>query len=132
MTVLIDSSAWIEYIRATNSRVDHLVVKAVEGAEVATTDAIRLELLAGAFRGMPPEAVSSLLDGCLELDQEHITDVESAAQLFRVCRRAGDTIRSLNDCLIAAIAIRHDIPILHRDKDFEVIARHTELQVVTA
>jgi predicted nucleic acid-binding protein len=33
------------------------------------------------------------------------------------------------DCLIAAVAISADAAILHRDSDFDVIARHTELKV---
>jgi predicted nucleic acid-binding protein len=32
------------------------------------------------------------------------------------------------DCLVAAVAIRHNIPVLHRDRDFDVLARHTELR----
>jgi predicted nucleic acid-binding protein len=131
MTVLVDSSAWTEYIRATGSPVDRMVLQAVSDGVVATTDAVRLELLAGGYCGMPSETLSSLLDGCRQLDQEPTTDVEEAAQIFRICRRGGETIRSLNDCLIAAIAMmRHAVPVLHCEKDFDVIALHTELQVV--
>jgi predicted nucleic acid-binding protein len=56
-------------------------------------------------------------------------DAEAAAVLYRDCRRGGETPRAVNDCLIAAIAIRHDLPVLHRDRDFDVIARHSTLPV---
>ena len=56
-------------------------------------------------------------------------DYETAASLYRTCRRQGETVRRLIDCLIAA-AIEARIPILHADIDFDVLARHTPLQVV--
>ena len=57
------------------------------------------------------------------------TDYDTAAALYRHCRRQGETVRKLLDCLIAAVAIRAGIPVLHNDRDFDVLARHTELQV---
>ena len=58
-------------------------------------------------------------------------DVEDAASIYRACRRIGHTVRSTNDCLIAAIAIRNDVPVLHRDRDYDVIAQITGLRVAT-
>jgi predicted nucleic acid-binding protein len=57
------------------------------------------------------------------------SDYDAAAALYRRCRRQGETVRKLIDCLIAAVAIRATIPVLHNDRDFDVLARHTELQV---
>lgn len=57
-------------------------------------------------------------------------DYETAASLYRTCRRQGATVRRLIDCLIAAAAIEARTPILHADIDFDVLARHTPLQVV--
>jgi len=58
-------------------------------------------------------------------------DFESAAALYRACRREGITIRRLPDCLIAAVAIRTETPLLHQDADFDAIARHAPLTVAT-
>jgi predicted nucleic acid-binding protein len=55
-------------------------------------------------------------------------DYERAAALYRICRRQGETVRRLIDCLIAAVAIRHDVVVLHADGDFDVLARHTGLR----
>ena len=44
---------------------------------------------------------------------------------------AGFTPRSLLHCVIAAVTTRHDVPLLHRDRDFDVIARHSDLRVLT-
>jgi predicted nucleic acid-binding protein len=46
-----------------------------------------------------------------------------AAQLYRTARRAGFTVRSSVDCLIAACAVRHRVGVLHLDRDFDVLAR---------
>ena len=52
-----------------------------------------------------------------------------AAQLYRMLRKKGVTIRKPNDCLIAHYAIYYDIPILHNDVDFDQIARHVALRI---
>ena len=54
-------------------------------------------------------------------------DYDDAAQLYRTCRRNGATVRRMIDCLIAAVAIRAVVPILHADADFDVLRRHTRL-----
>ena len=54
---------------------------------------------------------------------------ESAAKIYRACRTRGVTIRGQLDCLIAAVAIRDEVEILHLDRDFALIAQHTPLRV---
>jgi predicted nucleic acid-binding protein len=54
-------------------------------------------------------------------------DYDDAAALYRACRRGGETVRKLIDCLIAAVAIRVGAPVLHADSDYSVLARHTSL-----
>jgi predicted nucleic acid-binding protein len=131
MVILLDSSAWIEYFRKTMSPVDLLATAAIQADAAATTDAVILEVLAG----VPKEHITSverLLNTRHYVAQEPLTDVEFAVGLYRQCRARGVTPRAVNDCLIAAVAIRNDVPVLHRDKDFDVIAKYTDLQVVTS
>jgi predicted nucleic acid-binding protein len=52
---------------------------------------------------------------------------EEAVHLYRAARRAGITVRSAVDCLIAACAIRHGLVVLHHDRDFDAIARVSPL-----
>ena len=54
-------------------------------------------------------------------------DYDHAAALYRTCRRSGETVRKLIDCLIAAVAIRSNATVLHADADFATLARHTPL-----
>jgi predicted nucleic acid-binding protein len=56
-------------------------------------------------------------------------DYEDAAALYRSCRSQGVTVRRLTDCLIAAVAIRSAMPVLHADRDFDLIATCTPLKI---
>jgi hypothetical protein len=58
-----------------------------------------------------------------------VADFEAAAGLYRTCRRAGETVRSLTDCLVAVPTIAAGAELLHADEDFEILARHTSLRV---
>lgn len=86
-----------------------------------------MELLAGAAR---PAAVLEQLRGYTLLPLRGLADFEHAAALYRVCRAAGDTIRELTDCLVAVPAIRAGASVLHADRDFDILARHTPLRVM--
>jgi len=87
-----------------------------------------MELLAGARDEQHLADLRGLLARGSLLNVEP-TDYEEAASLYRACRRGGETVRKLIDCLIGAAAIRADLAILHADADFEVLARHTRLRV---
>jgi predicted nucleic acid-binding protein len=126
--VLVDTSAWIAYQRDVNSPTSLAVRRSIEDETVCTTDVVILELLAG-FRPDFADRWSRLLAFGTHLEHRAWDDAESAATIYRRCRAAGRTPRSLVDCLIAAIAIRSQVPVLHCDRDYDVIAEHTELQV---
>ena len=49
--------------------------------------------------------------------------------LYRATRRSGQTVRSLIDCLVAAVALRVDAPVLARDRDFEILAGVSRLRL---
>lgn len=129
--ILVDTSAWVEFLRATGSP-GHLRLRAaLEGsAELASTDVIVMETLAGARDETDRDRLRRLLYGVDFLPVEGPADYESAAELYRLCRRGGETPRKLTDCLIAAVAIRSDADLLCEDADFLVIARHAPLRLV--
>ena len=88
-----------------------------------------MELLTGErSRGALGNLRSRLLAFPL-LRLEGLADFEEAALLYRTCRVAGETLRSVLDCLIAVPAMRAKAPILHKDRDFDVIARHSALRI---
>jgi predicted nucleic acid-binding protein len=53
----------------------------------------------------------------------------AASQIYRLCRKSGLTIRKTVDCLIARIALENDLILIHKDKDFEMIAKVTPLKI---
>ncbi len=131
--ILADTSAWVEYLRATGSSV-HLRLRQLiaDRADVVTTDVVIMELLAGAAGDERLVQLRRMLLRFDHLAVEGLADYEAAADLYRRCRRGGETVRALTDCLIAAVALRSGAAVLHRDHDFDVIARHAPLQLAGA
>jgi predicted nucleic acid-binding protein len=125
--ILIDTSAWIEFLRDTKSPVCLRVDKLLSG-NIAICEPVRMEVLAGARDERHLSDLRGLLARATLIHTEAI-DYEEAAALYRICRRSGETVRKLIDCLIASIAIRTGSSILHCDADFDALARHTALQI---
>lgn len=125
--ILVDTSAWVEFLRDTGSPVCEEVDRLVE-AGAYITDPISMEILAGARDDHHLRNLRGLLARAEFLRCES-GDYESAALLYRSTRSRGHTVRKLIDCLIAAVAIRHDVAVLHAEVDFGVLALHTDLRL---
>lgn len=130
---LVDSSAWIEFLRGTGSPANELLRAALkEGAELACTDTVLMEVLAGARNDAHRDELRRLLYSVEFLVTDGPADYESAAELYRLCRRGGETPRNLSDCLIAVVAMRNEADVLCVDADFQAIARHARLRLASA
>lgn len=128
--ILVDSSAWVEFLRATGSRAHLQLRSALQGGDtLACTDPIAMEILAGARNEADGDRLRRLLYGLEFLAVEGPADYESAAELYRICRSGGETPRKLTDCLIAAVAIRNDAELLCEDADFLALGRHVPLRL---
>ncbi len=118
---LIDTSAWIEYLRGTDSdaddEVDRLLQK--EPTNIAITEPIVMELLAGTTSPSKTSKVEQLTSGIRLLPVDGSIDFHNAATVYRTARAAGTPIRSMVDCLIAAVAMRTGATVVHRDRDYE-------------
>lgn len=124
--ILVDTSAWVEFLRGTDSPVCDAVDRLLDN-NLASCDAISMELLAGARDERQLAQLRGLLARTTVLPTTP-ADYELAAALYRSCRTRGETVRKLIDCLIAAVAVHADAEILHADADFEVLARHTDVR----
>ena len=124
--ILIDTSAWIAFLRDSGSwvcdEVDRLLA-----TDFAICDAVRMEVLAGARDEAHLRQLRGLLGRATVLPTEPL-DYETAASLYRTCRRGGETVRKMIDCIIGAVAVRHKASILHADADFSTLARHTAVE----
>ena len=128
--ILVDTSAWIEFLRATE-RPAHTTLRRLllEEADLAVTEPVFMEVLAGARSSQEAEDLGEQLLAFSLLPLQGLSDFEEGARIYRTCREAGETVRSQVDCLIAVPAIRGGVAILHADRDFDVIARHTDLSI---
>jgi hypothetical protein len=114
--ILADTSAWIEYDRATGSRVDQRVTALISAdGPLVVTDPVIMEVVAGACNDAHAEQLRRLMlrGGLLPFDAP--TDFAAAALIYRRCRQAGITPRGMIDCMIAAVAWRRDATLLCRD-----------------
>ncbi|CAN5724936.1 type II toxin-antitoxin system toxin ribonuclease VapC11 [soil metagenome] len=125
--ILVDTSAWIEFLRDTGSDVCDAVDRLLD-ADLATCDAILMEILAGARDEHHLAQLRGLLGRATMLPTSP-ADYDRAAASYRTCRRQGETVRKLIDCLIAAVALEADAEVLHADSDFTTLARHTPLRI---
>jgi predicted nucleic acid-binding protein len=127
---LIDSSAWIELFRASRSPTHERLKQLISaGEEMETTEPVAMELLAGARSARDRRRIKGALAACRLVSVDNASDWEDAAALYQRCRLSGETPRRLLDCLIAAVAIRAGVPVLARDRDYELIARHSSLEL---
>jgi len=121
---MVDSSAWIEYLRATGSHADrHLTLALSRRDRLWTPAVVYQEVLQGARSPSHFMQLQSMMDASAPWtpDDERET-ARKAALLYSRCRWQGVTIRSANDCLIAVSAIEAGQPLLHADHDFERMA----------
>jgi predicted nucleic acid-binding protein len=127
--IVVDTSAWIELLRETESDVDLKLRSLIERrASIAITEVVVAEVLAG----VRPQAVDALRSRLLAfrvLRLRGLSDFEAAAGLYRACRDAGEPVRHVTDCLVAVPVIEAGARLLHADRDFEKLARHTPLEI---
>ena len=116
--ILADTSAWVEYDRATGSAVHHRVVELITAdVDLAVTEPVMMEVLAGARNPRRELDLRRLLLRFPLLRFDAASDFDAAARMYRRCRAAGITPRGMVDCMIAAVAWRHDASLLVQDVD---------------
>lgn len=121
--ILADTSAWIEYDRATGSAVDRRISDLIERKdELAVTEPVMMEVLAGARNDKRESDLRRMLlrFPLLRLDAD--ADFDGAVRIYRRCRAAGVTPRGMVDCLIAAVAWRLEASLLAHDGDMRRVA----------
>lgn len=128
--ILVDSSAWIAYLRGAEGPVVERLDRLIDDeAAIAITEPVVMELLAGARRPQEQSRIEVLVNGLPLLPLQPVADFRDAADLYRASALNGHPIRSMTDCLIAAVAIRRDVPLLHQDRDFAYLAEISPLRL---
>ena len=124
--VLVDSSIWIS---VEHGRYD-LFAMIPDDEDVAACPVVLTEVLRGTQSTGRYQLALDMLMNARMLDATPLQRFEQAARIYLECRDAGVTPSTV-DCLIAACAIAHNVPLLHADSDFELIAGATRLQTLT-
>ena len=121
MTVLIDTSVWVDVLRDASGAAADRVRSIVADDEVVLTRFNQLELLQGAVDEREWTTLANYLEGQDYIEADADT-WRAAARIYYELRRRGKTVRSAIDCCIAQLAIEHEALLLHKDRDFETIA----------
>jgi hypothetical protein len=121
--ILADTSAWVEYDRATGSTVDRRVAELIAAdGPLMVTEPIVMEVLAGARDDTREHDLRRLLLRVGLLSFDATTDFDAATRIYRRCRRSGITPRGMIDCMIAAVAWRQGAALLSCDADLNRVA----------
>ena len=122
--ILVDTSAWVEYDRATNSRADRRLAELIaDDGPLAVTEPVVMEVLAGARSEARETDLRRLLLRFHLAPFDAVTDFDAAARIYRRCRHAGVTPRGMVDCMIIAVAYRCGATLLSWDVDMDRVAQ---------
>ena len=115
---------WIDYLGGTQTRVTGRLSEVLDdGVPYGITGGILQEVIQGVASREEFERVSEYLGSqTFYHPRDPVESYVEAARIYFDCRRAGVTVRSAADCLIARVAIEHDLILLHEDQDFEEMA----------
>ena len=121
--ILADTSAWVEYDRATGSKADVRLAELIAAdGPVAVTEPVIMEVLARARSDARATDLRRLLLRFHLHRFDAVVDFDAAAQIYRRCRQVGITPRGLIDCMIAAVAWRNQAALLTCDMDLTRVA----------
>ena len=121
--ILVDTSAWVEYDRATGSTIDQRLTELISAeSQIAVTEPVVMEVIAGARNRERETDLRRLLLRFELLRFDAAVDFDAAARIYRTCRGRGITPRGLVDCMIASVAQRHRATLLALDVDLARVA----------
>ncbi len=128
--ILADTSAWIEFDRATGSSVDLRITDLVSNSgPLVVTEPVIMEIVAGARSERHESDLRRLLLRFDLLGFDAAIDFDGAARLYRKCRLSGITPRGMVDCMIASVASRYEASLLTFDADLIRIARVAQIDL---
>jgi predicted nucleic acid-binding protein len=128
--VLVDTSVWVNFFKDVETSSNNFLNKNFTSIVIATCPTIVQEILQGVITDADEQIVKLYFDNLTKLEEDSYEVATEAANLYRMLRKKGVTIRKPNDCLIAIYAIKNNIALLHDDKDFINIAAFSNLKTI--
>jgi len=127
--VLVDTTVWIDFFADRNEPHVAMLQELIENEEdVSLCGVILAEVLQGIRSDADFAKTKEYFDDLIFLPMRQATFLR-AAEVYRSLRKKGITIRKPVDCMIASVAIEYDIHLLHNDRDFDRIAKHSKLRI---
>lgn len=128
--VLVDTTVWIDFFAGSSMpHVSALELMISRREDICTCGIIAAEILRGVREDKEFAKVKALLENLVFLPMPYSVFLRSA-EIYRGLRKNGITIRNTADCLIASVAIEHDVSLLHNDRDFIPIEQHFGLKAL--
>ncbi|MDD5205051.1 MAG: PIN domain nuclease [Desulfobacterales bacterium] len=127
--VLVDTTVWIDFFADRSEPHVAALEKLIQNEEdLCLCGIILAEVLQGIRSEEDYIKTKDYFDDLVFLPMQQATFIR-AAEVYRSLRKRGVTIRKPVDCMIASVAIEHDIPLLHNDRDFDYMAKYSNLKV---
>ncbi len=128
--ILVDTTVWIDFFAGRpRPHVATLELLLETGEDICICGIVLAEVLQGIRSDSEHARTKDYFECLLFLPMTRDTFLRSS-QMYRTLRKKGFTIRTALDCMIASVAIEHRVPLLHNDRDFEKIAKHTDLEIL--
>ena len=128
--VIVDTSAWIEYLRNGNPDVVAKVDRCLDQDLVGVGDLVYCEVMQGIRPSRHRAEVGGLLRSLPRFDMVGFDIAEKSAANYRLLRSKGVTVRKTIDVLIGTFCAEGGFQIVHHDRDFDLMARHIGLEVL--
>lgn len=128
--VIVDTSAWIEYLRDGEPSVVEKVDRCLDQDLVGIGDLIYCEVVQGIRQPRQRREVSGLLLSLPRFEMVGFHIAEKASQNYRLLRRRGITVRKKIDVIIGTFCAENDLAIVHLDRDFDLMAGAIGLSVL--
>ncbi len=129
--ILVDTTVWIDFFNNNSTRQVLKLEESIKNSEdICICGVILAEILQGIQARNQYLKTKSHLENLVFLPMNDSTFVKSA-EIFRYLRKLGITIRKPVDCMIAAVSLESDVPLLHNDRDFDHIERYRGFKTVT-
>ena len=128
--IIIDTTIWIDFFAGCQEpHVSYLEELLRNDEDICICGVILTEILQGIRDNNQFKKTAAYFKNLLFLPMNYDTFIQSA-EIFRSLKKKGITIRKPIDCMIAAVALEHNVPLFHNDRDFDYIDEYTGLQTV--
>lgn len=126
---IVDTSVWIDFFRGDKTITTKNLLLLMDTNDIIVPPIIIQEVLQGVIDKKIVDIIENLFLGFKFISYDEYEAAFEAASLYRFLRKKGVTIRSSNDALIAWICKKHDLQLLHNDRDFTHISKHLSLKI---